>query len=111
MQEFINLLKKPEAAIIVEGKKDQQALKEFDIPSIQLNNQPIYKVVESIEQKEVIILTDLDKAGRKLYSKLKHNLQKKGKRINDKPREFLFKNTRITYIESLKRLNLKTNNF
>ena len=106
MQDFIDLLKKPETAIIVEGKKDKKALETFNIHSIQLNNQPIYKVVESIKEKEVIILTDLDKQGKKLYSKLKHNLQKKGKIINDKPRNYLFKNTRITYIESLRKQTL-----
>ena len=57
-------------------------------------------MVENINE-ETIILTDLDKHGKKLYSIIKKNLQKRKIKIDMKFREFLFKE-RISHIEGIK---------
>ena len=103
MQQWLNELKSSNKLIIVEGKKDKDSLKKFGITNIVTINKPIYELVEHIvnNYKEVIILTDLDKQGKKLYSTLKHNLQKSGVKIDSKFREFLHKNTRLSNIEGL----------
>ena len=93
--------------IIVEGKKDKNALNYLGITNIfVLNNKPLYKVVEDAAKlsKEIIILTDLDSEGRKLYSILKIDLQKHGVKIDNEFREFLIRNTEMSCIEGIKKL-------
>ena len=90
--------------VIVEGKKDVAALEAFGIKRIKpLSKRAIYKVVEEVAEnnKECIILTDLDKEGKRLFSMLNHDLNQHGVRINKKFREFLFKNTKLRQIEGL----------
>ena len=102
--DWINKIKISEDIIIVEGKKDKIALLKLGIKNIfPLNGKPLYKFVEEISEfkKPVLILTDLDKEGRLFYSRLKHNLQKRGIKIKDGFRRFLFKKTKVTVIESL----------
>ena len=52
-------------------------------------------------KKEIILLTDLDYEGKKLYSSLSKQFEKEKVKINNKFRKFLFEN-KITNIESLK---------
>ena len=90
-----------EILTIVEGKKDKQALEAFGFTHIiALEQRPLFVVVESIEGKEIQILTDLDSEGKKLYSILSHELQKRGVRINNLLRNQLFK-TALRHIEGL----------
>jgi len=88
--------------IIVEGKNDKRALNKLGIENVYQIDKPIYLLIENISQKkkEVIILTDFDKTGRKLYSKIKHELQRKGIKINDKYRKFLSRK-KITHVEGV----------
>ncbi|MEM3126758.1 MAG: toprim domain-containing protein [Candidatus Woesearchaeota archaeon] len=91
--------------ILVEGNKDKIALKKFGIKNkIIILNKPLFKIVENIAEntKQVILLTDLDSEGKKLYSKIKKDLQKFGVKIDDKFREFLFK-TNLRQIEGMKK--------
>ena len=104
MQDWIHKLQKSDSLIIVEGKKDKQALEKLGIDNIEtLNGRPTYQLVEDIleKTKKVIILTDLDKEGKIFYHRIKHNLQKKKIKIEDGFRQFLFKKTNISCIESL----------
>ena len=108
-QDWIVELKKSKKAIIVEGKKDKSALEKLGIKkNIIILNKPIFQIVEIISSryKDCILLLDLDKEGRKLYHKLKHDLQKHKVRIDHKFREFLLKETKINYIESLKKFKV-----
>ena len=101
--EWVDKLKKSKKSIIVEGIKDKKALEHFGIKKIiTLKGKPIYKVIEDFSEKEVIILTDLDKEGKKLYSKLKQGLTQRGVEVDNKFREFLFK-TKLRQIEGLPR--------
>jgi len=102
--EWIDKIKNSDKIVIVEGREDKAALQRLGITNIlQLNKKPLYKVVEELIQKakEVIILTDLDKEGKKLYGKLNHDLQRFGVKVDNRFREFLFKKTKLRQIEGL----------
>ena len=107
IEEFNNLIEKikySNTLIIVEGKKDKIALQKLGISNIiELNKKPLFEIVEDIANSndECIILTDLDKEGKQIYSKLNSNLQKNGVKVNNKFREFLFKKTKLRQIEGL----------
>ena len=88
--------------VIVEGQKDKRALNKLGIENVYSIDKPIYLMIESIieKNKQVIILTDFDKTGRKLYARIKHDLQRNGIKINDKYRKFLSR-CKITHLEGL----------
>ncbi len=87
--------------IIVEGKKDKWALEEIGFTNIILLDKPLYQVVESVNSKEVIILTDFDKKGKERYTTLKQEFSRRGVKVNTKLRSFFRKNTPIVHIEGL----------
>ena len=102
MKEWLEKLKNSKKLIIVEGKKDKRALENLEIRNvIAISRKPLYLFVETIHAKEVIILTDLDKTGKKIYSTLKHKLQEKGVKVDNYFREYLFKHAKINQIEGL----------
>jgi 5S rRNA maturation endonuclease (ribonuclease M5) len=104
LQSFIEKIRNSNTLVIVEGKKDKIALQKLGISNlIELNKKPLFEIIEYIANfnKECIILTDLDKEGRQLYSKLNSNLQKNGVKVNNKFREFLFKHTKLRQIEGM----------
>jgi len=106
LKDWIDKLKRTDSLIIVEGKKDKEALNKLGIYNIEtLGGRPIFKLVEDIalKAKRVIILTDLDKEGKLFYHQIKHHLQRKNILVEDGFRHFLFKKTNISYIESLPR--------
>ena len=101
---FIEKIRDSNTLIIVEGKKDKLALQKLGINNVvELNKKPLFEIVEDIANSndECIILTDLDKEGKQIYSKLNSNLQKNGVKVNNKFREFLFKKTKLRQIEGL----------
>ncbi len=90
--------------IIVEGIKDKKALEEIGVKNKikTLSKKPIFSIIEDVSaNKKAIILTDLDKEGKKLYGKLKEGLSRHGVLVDNKFREFLFKETKIRQIEGL----------
>ena len=102
--EWIEKIKASDKIVIVEGEEDIAALKRLGIiNTVQLNKRPLYKVVEDLMEKgkEVIILTDLDKKGKQLYSKLNHDLGRFGVKIDNRFRIFLFKHTQLRQIEGI----------
>ena len=104
LEQWLQGLRASDEFIIVEGKKDKEALEKQGITNIQiLNKKPLYQLVEDLssERKNVVILTDLDRKGRELYGKLNNGLKKHGVKVNDKPRNFLFKRTKLRQIEGL----------
>ncbi len=104
LEDWIIKLKKSKKLILVEGKKDRKSLKLFGIDKIMTINKPLFEIVEIISSKfkECIILTDLDPEGRKIYSYIRRNLERNGVKVDNKYREFLFKNTKIRNIEGLR---------
>jgi 5S rRNA maturation endonuclease (ribonuclease M5) len=85
---------------IVEGKKDCDALKQLGFERIITLNKPLYEIAEGIKGGKIIILTDLDKKGKEIYSKLKKDLDKRGILVDDSLRNLLFK-TELRQIEGL----------
>ena len=107
MGEFLGKLKATEKLVVVEGEKDRRALQLLGVRKIFcLNEMPLYKVIDGVAaiSSEVVILTDLDSEGRKLYGKLKSQLQSVGVEVDNYFREFLFRNTKIRQVEGLSRL-------
>ena len=88
--------------VIVEGKKDQKALQELGVEKV-MTLDTHHKLVEKVTEKEVVLLADLDKEGKKLYGKLKDMFSRRGVKVNDKLRHYLFKNTTLRQIEGLTR--------
>ena len=107
LEEWKLKIQNTEKIIIVEGKKDKNALNSLDIKNIfVLNNKPLYQVAEEVADltDEAIILTDLDNEGRKLYSILRGDLERNGVKIDKQFREFLLNNTKLVCIESIEKL-------
>ncbi len=115
IHKFIDKIIDNNSIIIVEGIKDKKALEDLGINNIiVLNKRPLYAIVEKVaivydkakkltgERISVMILTDLDAEGKKLYGKLNSGLQNFGVRIDNKFREFLFKHTKLRQIEGMK---------
>ncbi|MFH1399111.1 MAG: hypothetical protein ABIG95_03290 [Candidatus Woesearchaeota archaeon] len=102
IEEWVDLLRNYKGTIVVEGIKDQQALRELGIDSLSLKG-PLFELVENVATQgtKVLILTDLDKEGRKLYGKLKKDFVRHGVVIDSFFREWLFKNTKLRQIEGL----------
>jgi 5S rRNA maturation endonuclease (ribonuclease M5) len=94
--------KEKDSLVIVEGKKDRAALEELGFSSIIILNKPLYEIVEKINAKRVLVLTDLDKEGKQIYAKLKKDLNKLGVVVDDGLRNLLFK-TELRQIEGLTR--------
>lgn len=107
LDEWLDALKKTDKVIIVEGRKDCEALRALGVGNdiIELRGRALFEVIESIanNHKKVIILTDLDREGKKLYSILKSGLLERGVEVDNFFREFLFKKTKLRQIEGLPR--------
>jgi 5S rRNA maturation endonuclease (ribonuclease M5) len=91
------------SAVIVEGKKDKASLEKLGVKEVITLKRPVFEVCEEVSKKyrEVAVLTDLDKEGRRLYSKVKVNLERQGVKINNNFRNFLFRETNLRQIEGL----------
>ena len=86
--------------IIVEGKKDENVLREFGFKKIvKIAGKTLDEVADKIEG-EVAILTDFDKKGNKMREELKKVLAKKVKLNSFLPK--LVRSLGITKIEELK---------
>ncbi len=101
--------------VIVEGKKDRIALEQLGLSRIFVLNEGgmgLYERIEEIspDKKTIVILTDLDKKGRKLYKLLKNELSKRGLKINNHLRDLLVR-MKISHVEGLATFcNNHTNN-
>ncbi len=104
-EEWKEKIQQTDKVIIVEGKKDKEALSSLGVKNIVTISGPLYKVVEDVAEitDEVVILTDFDREGRKLYGFLKNNFQRNGVKIDRYFREFLMTNTKISCIESIEK--------
>ena len=74
--------------------KSPGAISVSGVPEILYNKEVAEKV------KEVVLLTDLDDEGKKLYHELFVNLQKHGVKVDNRLRELLFKSD-LRQIEGL----------
>lgn len=106
--EEIEKAKSNSSLIVVEGKKDEIALEQIGISNIFVineNGKSIYEKIEEISQiqnknKEVILLTDIDKEGRKIYSLIKKHLSQMNVKMNNRMRDLMIK-LKISHVEGL----------
>ena len=94
-------IQEKEIPIIVEGWNDKKALQALGLTNIFTLNMPLFKIVERIPGREVVILTDLDTKGKQLYARIQHDCIHHGIRINNRLRHFLFRETPLSHIEGL----------
>lgn len=99
---LLDEIKEQHLLVIVEGKKDWEALRTFGIENvITLSKKPLYQVIEELTVSEVVILTDFDRTGRTLYAYLSRECNWRGIQVNNKLRLFLLQNTPVTHIEGI----------
>jgi 5S rRNA maturation endonuclease (ribonuclease M5) len=95
-----------EVPIIVEGKRDEKALKNLGFQKIvKISGKPLEKVLEEVKDyKSVVILTDFDEEGRKIFSRLNKLLSSHKIKVNSflrKKIKSIFKIKKIEEINSL----------
>lgn len=99
---LLDEIKESHLLVIVEGKKDRDALQIFGIEHIiTLSKKPLYQVIEELTVSEVVILTDFDRTGRRLYATLSRECNWRGIQVNNKLRLFLLQNTPVTHVEGI----------
>lgn len=88
--------------VIVEGLKDKRCLASFGIKNVLTLKRPLFEVVETVAatEDEVVLLTDLDVEGKKLYSRLSKGFQKHKVKVDNKLRKLLFLSP-ISHVEGL----------
>lgn len=95
----------PESLIIVEGTTDVSALRSMGIDSsiFAICGLPLYVVVEKAVSlnRRVIILTDLDIEGTKIFRYLYHNLTRLGVKVDMRFRKYLINALSVRTIEEL----------
>jgi 5S rRNA maturation endonuclease (ribonuclease M5) len=97
------------AAIIVEGVRDEQSLRDLGVKGaiVRAARRPALEVAEEAarDYKEVVILTDWDRAGEELARKMEQHFQGTGSRVDFETRERLKRMVRrdIKDVESLSR--------
>lgn len=107
-EELFNiLLKFREYFIVVEGKKDKEALKQLNFREIFVLNEAGKSLFEKIEEietrahgKKICILTDFDKKGKKLYLLIKKELASKQVKLDNSLRVILLRH-HVSHIEGL----------
>lgn len=87
--------------VLVEGPNDKRSLEKLGFTNVKHLTGPLYQMVELIEEEEeVIVLTDLDAHGRRLYKYFYAELTRRGVRVNNRLRLLLF-STPVRQIEGL----------
>ena len=97
------------AAIIVEGVRDERSLRDLGIsgPIVRAARRPALEVAEEAarDYRDVVVLTDWDRAGEELARKMELHLQGTGAKVDLETRERLKRMVRreIKDVESLSR--------
>ena len=98
-------LKIKHKTIIVEGKRDKQALCSLGFSNVMtLNHGGLYETAEEVAGKEVVVLTDFDHEGRLIAGKLNKFLQSTNCSIDREARRIAglcFTHLKIKTVEEL----------
>jgi len=88
--------------VLVEGKRDFEKLKKLGVGNVYpIKGKKFYDILEELENSSmVILLTDLDKQGDKISSKLSDMFQREGIPVDNLFRQAL-KNFEIKHIEDI----------
>ncbi len=95
-----------EMPIVVEGKKDEGALRSLGIRGEVLQIQsgmPFYEFCEGIAGKygDVILFTDTDAEGQEIARRFKGDMSQRGVRVNERFRSAILSMTDTHHVESL----------
>jgi len=105
-EELLKLLKEnKDKQVIVEGKRDKNALCLLGFKKIITLNKGLYETTEKLKEKEVLILTDFDPEGKKIAKKLNSFLQPQRYKVDRETRRkigFVFIRLKIRKIEELR---------
>jgi len=96
-------------SVIVEGKNDVAVLKRFGIKNlIPISGKNYFDLLEEIpdDTAEVVLLTDVDRQGEKIFKTLKRIFESQGLKVDGSFRKFL-KKLGIEEVEQLKDLLFK----
>ena len=113
IKEIINQLNNQDAIIVVEGKKDKQALEKLGIDSkiflLNKDKKSLIETSETLAQKShhVILMLDSDPKGLELTKKMKNHLQSQGVHVNIKIGKTLLSAANSQVVESLDKIFLK----
>ena len=87
--------------VIVEGPKDRRSLERLGFLNIVCLDRPLYQIVEEHEdEEEILVLTDLDPHGRRLYKYFYNEFTRRGVRVNNRLRIMIMQ-TPVRNIEGL----------
>jgi len=102
LREFIEKLKNTQLPILVEGLKDKKALMKFGINNIHSLKKSLEQTVSELAEnnKEIVLLTDLDEEGKELFAKLLMAFNRHGVKVNFDARKALLK-TKVRQIEGV----------
>jgi len=106
VEELLDILDKVKGKqVIVEGKRDKKALCSLNFTNIITIEKGIYETIESLKEKEVLVLTDYDSEGKQIAKKLNNFLQHLDYKADKETRRkigFLFAKLKIKKIEELR---------
>ena len=89
--------------VLVEGPNDKRALERLGFQNVVFMNRALYKIVETLEEEEeIVLLTDLDSHGKGLYKYFYTEFTRRGVRVNNRLRILLLQ-TPVKHIEGLAR--------
>ena len=89
------------STVLVEGPNDKRSLEKLGFSKVTFLNKPLFHMVERLqESEEILILTDLDEHGRKLYKYFYQEFTRRGVRVNNRLR-LLLSQTPVRHIEGL----------
>lgn len=106
-KELRDILREIEVPVIVEGKKDEEALSRAGVRKIiRIDGMGLYEFALGVSQRheEVIVLTDFDREGSKIAGKLNLLLGSLGCRVDRKKRALVKREAvrrGVSQIESL----------
>ncbi|MEM5792856.1 MAG: hypothetical protein QXY45_00645 [Candidatus Aenigmatarchaeota archaeon] len=94
-------------SLIVEGKRDRIALEKLGLSNIfDISGKPLHQFVEGLpKDRNYVILTDFDKKGEFLKSKLNELMSIHGHRINNRLRMSVKNSFGIVKIEELRKIS------
>lgn len=103
-KKFLKLMKEfDESVVIVEGARDKIAVKKLfkKIKVFVYSQKNFYEKLMKAKPKEVVILTDNDKEGRKIKKEIEERLRAENILVNNNLRKEFFEVFKISKVEEL----------
>jgi 5S rRNA maturation endonuclease (ribonuclease M5) len=106
VEELLEILdKNKDKQTIAEGKRDRKVLCSLNFTNVITIEKGLYETTESLNEREVLILTDFDSEGKQIAKKFNLFLQHLGYKADKETRRkigFIFAKLKIKKIEELR---------